>query len=365
MVVLLSISCIEHVLSSRAIIRSTLYIANYQKTKGLARITPRSMKMASSTTIDTSFLTGKLEIPIIDAIRIHGSNDVKFVDGSWWLGNSRPTSNRQDYENGPRIAGATFLDIDDIADKDSKPTLPHMMPSAKLFESAMDEMKISNTDHIIVYAQDKCPFVHRAWFQFGCMGHDWSRVHVLQGSLKDWIDSNGPIDTNPVEAILSSRLDLTKSTSYQAIDPRNTVDIDEIRRIVRERKFDDTILIDARAEDRFYGRVDEPRPGLIRGHIPGAKNLFFLSLLDQKNPTIFNSLDELKSCFTDAGVSVDVNKNDIRMITTCGSGATACTLAAALYRCGIDPSRLFIYDGSWIEWGNPEQNHPDLIVTTT
>ena len=37
------------------------------------------------------------------------------------------------------------------------------------------------------------------------------------------------------------------------------------------------------------------------------------------------------------------------VITTCGSGVTACILSLALLRVGNRDNR--VYDGSWVEWG--------------
>jgi thiosulfate/3-mercaptopyruvate sulfurtransferase len=37
------------------------------------------------------------------------------------------------------------------------------------------------------------------------------------------------------------------------------------------------------------------------------------------------------------------------VVTSCGSGVTASTLALALYRLGRDD--VAVYDGSWSEWG--------------
>lgn len=309
----------------------------------LQRKTLHNIKM----TPKTSMLQGKLEVSISDAIAVHGAKDVKFVDGSWFLGNTRETTNRQDYERGPRITGGKFLDIDDIADKETKPNLPHMMPTAELFAAAMDALDIDITDHVIVYGQEKCPFIHRAWFQFGCMGHPWDRLHLLKGSLKEWIDSNGPIEIEKATSIYASQLDLSKPASYHAIRPRNIVSIDDVRQIVNE-KITDTIILDARSPDRFYGRVDEPRPGLHRGHMPGARNAFFLNLLDTDNPVFLKPALHLLPIFLNSGINIDdIKDKNIKIITTCGSGATACSVAAALRKCQINPNSILVYDGSW------------------
>ena len=56
-------------------------------------------------------------------------SSLTFVDGSWWLGKVRDA--RAEYEAGPRIAGAKFFDIDDIATKGetwNPKGLPHMAP---------------------------------------------------------------------------------------------------------------------------------------------------------------------------------------------------------------------------------------------
>ena len=57
------------------------------------------------------------------------------------------------------------------------------------------------------------------------------------------------------------------------------------------------------------------------------------------------SPEELRAVFESAGV--DLARP---VITTCGSGITAATLALALERIGKRDWSL--YDGSWTEWGN-------------
>jgi thiosulfate/3-mercaptopyruvate sulfurtransferase len=80
--------------------------------------------------------------------------------------------------------------------------------------------------------------------------------------------------------------------------------------------------------------------------MPGAANLPFNVLL---NPdATLKSPDALRAIFAAAGV------NDGRpVVTSCGTGVTACILALGLRRAGLGDAA--VYDGSWTEWaGRPE-----------
>lgn len=282
-------------------------------------------------------------IPVTEAIELHSSPNVKFVDGSWFLSGR---NGRDEFQAGPRIKDARFFDIDDIAADSS---FRHMMPSKEVFGAAMDAMQISNTDHVIVYGSADCLFIHRAWFQIKNMGHG-AHTHLLDGSLADWEKQGGPMETgNPsIPMILKENLTLDTPSKYIATDPQSVVDKDEVMEIVAAKDSSSSILVDARSADRFNGEVEEPRPGMRLGHMPGSKNVFFKELLRDENVLRFKDTAELKSIMAKGGVDVDTEK---RIVVSCGSGATACALVAALELCGRDTSKTVVYDASWSEWG--------------
>jgi thiosulfate/3-mercaptopyruvate sulfurtransferase len=88
--------------------------------------------------------------------------------------------------------------------------------------------------------------------------------------------------------------------------------------------------------------VPESRPGLASGHIPGSLNVPYTALYNSDGT--FKSPADLRAVFTAAGV--DLSRP---VITSCGSGVTACVVAFALHLIGKDDVAL--YDGSWSEWG--------------
>lgn len=189
--------------------------------------------------------------------------------------------------------------------------------------------------------------VHRALFQLQAHGHDRERIHLMDGSLEDWETAGGPLDQEPTKAItIDAMKEQSQQYTYTATDATQVVDMEEVKRIIKDKTGE--VLVDVRSAERFYGEVEEPRPGMRLGHMPGAKNLFFYTLLREDNVGRLKPKAELKKLIQDAGIDIDT---DQRIVISCGSGATACALAAALDVCGRDPSTTFIYDGSWSEWG--------------
>jgi hypothetical protein len=47
----------------------------------------------------------------------------------------------------------------------------------------------------------------------------------------------------------------------------------------------------------------------------------------------------------------------LTVMSTCGSGLSACVLVYALHTLGADMSRVRLYDGSWSEWASKEDTH--------
>ena len=75
-------------------------------------------------------------------------------------------------------------------------------------------------------------------------------------------------------------------------------------------------VVDARGLGRFFGREEEPRPGVERGHIPGSVNVPYSEVVSEDGTVKPNAA--LEQIFREQGV--DLRKP---VVTTCGSGITA------------------------------------------
>lgn len=325
--------------------------------RSVPSVTRCNMSSTGSSSSADNILTGQLEVSIQDAMACH-NKDVVFFDGTWWLG--EPDKGRTAFEKGPRVAGAHFYDIDDVASKGpilNPKGLPHMMPPPAMQAAFMDELGVTNDHHVIVYGQADCPFLHRAWFQIMAMGHGVAKTHMLAGSLQDWMDAGGSVETDETSALKTDDLVTTKTPKYQSSPPTSlVVNMDELRQIITAAQEQDSSspsavtaqIVDARSTDRFLAQVEEPRPGLKRGHMPGALNVFFKDVLRPDSPVQLRDQETLQRILQQTA-GLDKNK---RIVATCGSGATACTLVAALIKAGYDPKNLAIFDESWAGWGS-------------
>lgn len=251
--------------------------------------------------------------------------DLRILDGSWYLPDMGRNA-RAEYDEA-HIPGARFFDIDEISDHRSD--LPHMVPPVEKFMSRLRAMGVGDGHQVVVYDGAGMFSAARVWWMFRYMGQ--MDVAVLDGGFAKWQAEGREIEDMP--PVIRDR--------HMTVRVQNHL-IRDVTQVSAASKLGDHTIIDARSPERFRGDAPEPREGLRSGHIPGAVNVHYKSVLNDDGT--LKAPDALRSVFEAAGA--DLSKP---VITTCGSGVTACTLGLALERMG--KTDYAIYDGSWSEWG--------------
>ena len=254
-----------------------------------------------------------------------GAPDLRILDATaFLLGSGRDA--RAEYA-ATHIPGALFLDLEEVSDPDNP--FPHGWPPAHLFASRMRALGIGDHDRILVYANSPLHTAARAWYLLKSFGA--ARVAILDGGLPKWLAEGRATDSGTPAPRLGH---FTPHPADGAV-----VDKTQLLALLGT---DSHVIADARSADRFAGTAAEPRPGLAAGHIPGSRSLPQSAFFRADNS--FKRGDELRALF--AGAGIDLSKP---LVTTCGSGVTACVILFGAHLLG--KADLQLYDGSWSEWG--------------
>jgi len=265
--------------------------------------------------VTTEWLAGEL-----------GKPDLVVFDATKYLPNENKDGQAEFLK--VHIPGARYFDIDEVADEDTD--LPHMVPTPGRFAKLIGAMGVGNATRVVFYDQKGLASAARGWWLLGLFGHD--NAAVLDGGLPKWqreqrkTESGSPGSVAPV----------TFRPDYRAARLRGVGDV------LRNVSTGMELVVDARAAGRFTGAVPEPRPGMRSGHIPGSVSLPYTDLLNADGT--FKPSGEVRARLEAAGVTAARP-----VVTSCGSGVTACILTLGLRLSGFPEGA--VYDGSWTEWG--------------
>jgi thiosulfate/3-mercaptopyruvate sulfurtransferase len=255
-----------------------------------------------------------------------GSPGLVVFDATMYLPNE-PKDGRAEFLKA-HIPGARFFDIQEVADLDTD--LPHMVPTPGRFAALMGRMGIGNDSRVVFYDQKGLSSAARGWWLMGLFGHD--NAAVLDGGLPKWLREGRPTEAGEPSPAAPAEF----RPDFRATRLRGIGDV------LRNVDTGAELVLDARAAGRFSGEMPEPRAGMRSGHIPGAHSLPYAALLNEDQT--FRDPAALRDLFRAAGAD-----GSRTVVTSCGSGVTACILTLGLRLAGLPEGA--VYDGSWTEWG--------------
>jgi thiosulfate/3-mercaptopyruvate sulfurtransferase len=248
------------------------------------------------------------------------------VDCRFELG--KPDSGERAYAAG-HIPHAIYAHLDrDLAAPITPATGRHPLPQPEKFAATLASWGMTATTQVVAYDADNAAYAARLWWLLRWVGHD--AVAVLDGGFKAWTATGLPTTTEVPKP---------RPAGNFVARPKRDMWYDA-REVAERVQRDDWRLLDARAPERYAGKVEPIDP--VAGHVPGARNHPFATNLGSDSR--FLPAQELRQRFeqSQAGVADD------HTIVMCGSGVTACNLLLAMEHAGKRGARL--YAGSWSEW---------------
>jgi thiosulfate/3-mercaptopyruvate sulfurtransferase len=232
------------------------------------------------------------------------------------------------------IPGARYADLNrDLSARVTAASGRHPLPDPVALDAFFRGLGIVRDTQVVVYDESNGSFAARAWWLLRWLGH--SKVAVLDGGMRAWLRDGGATESGePVGAIAPQSASVGKPVEVAV---QAAIGAGELIAALEKPR---TLLIDARAPERYTGAVEPIDP--VAGHIPGAVNHPFSSNLQSDGR--FLPPQELERRWRERLGAA----SPAEVIVMCGSGVTACHNLLALERAGLPGARL--YAGSWSEW---------------
>jgi len=238
-----------------------------------------------------------------------------------------------DYLKG-HVPNSVYLHFENL--RVPKDGIPAQSPDRICLERLMgDALSLSNDMWLILYSEKSNPNATFLAWSLDFLGH--KKVGILNGGWEKWVSENLPATQN-----------------YPVLIPRKFFG-KVLRETLAEKKWlkdrasaKGIVIVDARPHKEYTGEEGEE---IRRGHIPGAKNVFWETTLEGDEVKVWKKKEDLEKLFTEAGVT-----KDKEIVVHCRTGREASHVYFTLrYVLGYPHVRL--YRGSWVEW-SADRNLP-------
>lgn len=264
----------------------------------------------------------------------------RLFDCTWDLPSSK--RNFKEEHSSCRIPGAKLFELSECRNKEA--SLPNTVPSQSHFENYVKQFGLGNDHHVILYDNSEkfgLFSAPRVWWLLNLFGH--SKVSILDGGLPKWKKEG----RKTISGEYTENENVSSGSTFKTyFNPDLVKDLAFMKSNLEQGC--PVQVLDARPNGRFRGVAPEPRPDIPSGHMPKSFNVpFFTTFNRQEN--ILLSPEEIQKCLKDS--SVDFEKP---MVTSCGSGISACVLILSIF---VATGKMVpLFDDSWFGWQTNTSN---------
>ena len=212
--------------------------------------------------------------------------------------------------------------------------IPSFYIPEKAFEILVRRVGLAEEAHLAVYS-GKGAFtgsgdgLGQTMMAYTLARFGYKSIYVLDGGIDKWKAENRPLSNLYPEVVsvhVSTRLQTDFFVSYE--------------QFTSLKDKEGVLVLDARPAAQYEGHGPWRKPG----HIPGAVNLPWKSLMHPENPARLRSLDEVRSLLDQVGASPEKI-----IICYCGTGREA-TNEFLLFKWYLGYPQVKLYEGSFTEW---------------
>ena len=229
--------------------------------------------------------------------------------------------------DGGHISGARFVAWSDITVTSNG--VPNQLPAADVLKTAFERVGVGDQSRVIVYGDTPLLASH-TYFALDYLGHA-SRA-ILDGGREKWKSEKRLVSKDRPEAKAAA---LTVRPH-----PELLVDLAAVQKMAAEKKIP---LIDGRPPEQYSGV--NAGDGVKRGgHIPGAKNVWWIQTLVSKDNPVLKPVADIRSLYQAAGAKLGEE-----VLVYCRTGPIATHEYFTLKLAGFRP---ILYNGSFMEWSN-------------
>jgi thiosulfate/3-mercaptopyruvate sulfurtransferase len=240
------------------------------------------------------------------------------------------------------VPGARFLPFSAVARTVNG--VANEFPPPDSMATMLSSLVIRPEDRIVLYGDDPL-FAARLWVALDLMGQS-ERTALLDGGLPAWRARGGQVQPGPVPV---PRIYIPFTFTWQ---PQKLVTAEWVRSRLRDSS---VVLLDSRPADQFAGGEPPCAPVVTpcvqipearRGHIPGAKSIFWVgTIVSREDPRMKSMHDIHEGMLEPLGA-------DAAHVRTLGSYCRTGVQASWLYFVlrWINYPDVRLYDGSFSEW---------------